>query len=67
MEPIRTIIRKDPSSGVQNLETASVPPINKRDFESALRQVKASVSNSDLNLYLEWNRNFGSVGNDEIL
>ena len=31
------------------------------DFEKALMQVRASVSPRDLQLYIEWNKQFGSV------
>lgn len=31
------------------------------DFEDALTQVRASVSNKDLELYTEWNASYGSL------
>ena len=37
-------------------------PVLNRDFESALLVVKPSVSERDLDLYMEWNRQFGSGG-----
>ena len=30
------------------------------DFEKAFRQVRASVSSQDLDLYVSWNKQFGS-------
>lgn len=33
------------------------------DFEAAFHQVRASVSDKDLDLYLEWDRMFGSTSN----
>ena len=37
-----------------------VPPIVFRDFDAALHQVRASVSEKDLDLYLQWNKLYGS-------
>ena len=37
-----------------------VRPISSQDFESALSQVRASVSTQDLALYEDWNGRFGS-------
>ena len=34
-------------------------PVNFSDFEAALKVVKASVSEKDLDLYLDWNKQFG--------
>ncbi len=34
----------------------------KADFEDALTQVRASVSTKDLELYLDWNELYGSIG-----
>ncbi len=34
-------------------------PVNIDDFEAAVRAVKPSVSAKDLDLYLDWNRQFG--------
>ncbi|KAG9508726.1 Fidgetin-like protein 1, partial [Fragariocoptes setiger] len=65
MEPIRTLIKLNPG-GVRDLDSAQVPPIQQVDFESALRQVKASVSGTDLSGYEDWNRNYGSVANDIV-
>ena len=31
------------------------------DFDKALMQVRASVSPRDLQLYIDWNKQFGSV------
>lgn len=58
MGPIRSI-------GPENIKTVSldqVRPINLSDFFDALRQVRASVAQDDLNYYLEWNKKFGSFG-----
>lgn len=53
--PIRSI------SDILNISTSDVRPIQRKDFEEALTQVRASVSNQDLDGYLEWNRQFGSL------
>ena len=53
--PIRSI------ADILNISTSDVRPISKDDFEEALMQVRASVSNNDLELYLDWNQKFGSL------
>ncbi|GBO35981.1 Fidgetin-like protein 1 [Araneus ventricosus] len=58
MGPIRCI-------GPENIKTVSldqVRPINLNDFLDALKQVRASVAQDDLDYYLEWNKKFGSFG-----
>jgi len=37
-----------------------VRPISYEDFLDALKQVRASVSQKDLDIYLEWNKQYGS-------
>lgn len=34
-------------------------PVIVSDFDAALNTVKASVSEKDLDLYLDWNKKFG--------
>eukprot|EP01135_Chromosphaera_perkinsii_P008685 Nk52_evm18s1444 gene=Nk52_evmTU18s1444 len=51
--PIRAI------SDIRNIDAASVRPINMSDFHQAIQQVRASVSDKDLKLYIEWNNQFG--------
>lgn len=53
--PIRSI------SDILNISTSDVRPISREDFEEALTQVRASVSDQDLDLYLDWNQKFGSL------
>lgn len=62
MGPVRTLLRQKLVGGVQALESDNLPPITKRDFETASRQAKATVSQTDLGMYEKWNRDFGSVG-----
>ena len=56
MGPIRTI------SDISSVTAADVRPIQIADFEYACTQVRASVSTKDLDAYVEWNRQFGSLG-----
>ena len=42
--------------------TIQVRPIEAVDFVPALRQVKASVSQDDLETYLKWNQQYGATG-----
>ncbi|OIR56989.1 MAG: fidgetin-like protein 1 [Amphiamblys sp. WSBS2006] len=53
--PIRAI------DDIMSITSDSVRPVMLEDFRSALTQVRASVSNKDLDFYLEWNRNYGSA------
>lgn len=53
--PIRSI------SDILNISNSDVRPISRKDFEEALTQVRASVSNQDLDFYLDWNQKFGSL------
>ena len=39
-----------------------VRPICFRDFDAAFKQVRASVSEKDLELYIDWNKQYGSWG-----
>lgn len=56
VSPMRSI------TDILNIDQNDVPPIMLIDFEKALSQVRASVSPSDLAFYLDWNRQFGSIG-----
>lgn len=46
---------------ILSVAVSAIRPINRGDFEAALRQVRASVSPADLDLYREWNDRFGSL------
>jgi len=37
-----------------------VRPISYEDFINALKQVRASVSEKDLDVYMDWNKQYGS-------
>ena len=45
---------------ISNVSADHVRPIMLLDFRSALKQVRASVSEKDLSGYLAWNEQFGS-------
>ncbi|CAG8541954.1 17884_t:CDS:10 [Dentiscutata erythropus] len=53
--PIRVI------EDIRNISADDVRPINYQDFLNALTQVRASVSDRDLELYQTWNQNYGSL------
>ena len=57
MGPIRDV----PAEQVLSMDAASVRPIQLKDFEQALRVIKASVSLASLQDILAWNETFGSV------
>ncbi|XP_077992201.1 fidgetin-like protein 1 [Glandiceps talaboti] len=54
--PIRCIQVAD----IQHISADQVRPILYQDFEEALRNVRPSVSQKDLDVYLEWNQQYGS-------
>ncbi|XP_020282881.1 fidgetin-like protein 1 [Pseudomyrmex gracilis] len=56
MEPIRSI----PFSQLENIQMDDVRHITSQDFENALKNVRPSVSQSDLKIYIEWDRTYGS-------
>jgi len=56
MGPIRSI----DLSLIESMEAEEVRPIMKQDLEAALKQVKASVSDQDLQMYEDWNDKYGA-------
>ncbi|EDV20775.1 uncharacterized protein TRIADDRAFT_31346, partial [Trichoplax adhaerens] len=54
--PIRSIDYSD----IQNISADQVRPIVFTDFDAAFLQVRPSVSEKDLDLYVQWNRQYGS-------
>ncbi|XP_022080671.1 fidgetin-like protein 1 isoform X2 [Acanthaster planci] len=54
--PIRCIRGTD----IQYISADQVRPILYQDFQGALRHMRPSVSKSDLKVYLEWNKTFGT-------
>lgn len=53
-------LRKINFSDIEHIREDEVKPIDIQDFLDALNQVKASVSEKDMQTYLEWNEKFGS-------
>jgi SpoVK/Ycf46/Vps4 family AAA+-type ATPase len=58
MGPIRSL----DYSQMEAIRPEDVRSINFDDFQMALKQVKASVSNKDLQMYHDWNSQYGSTG-----
>ncbi|ELT99931.1 hypothetical protein CAPTEDRAFT_159570 [Capitella teleta] len=56
--PIRSLAFED----IESLAADQVRAITLQDFEDAIRQVRASVSQKDLDSYLDWNKQYGSFG-----
>ncbi|PVV01085.1 hypothetical protein BB560_004512 [Smittium megazygosporum] len=54
--PIRSI------SDIASVNLEDVEPIGHKHFISALKQIRASVSQSDLQLYIDWDVRYGSMG-----
>ncbi|CAH1793891.1 unnamed protein product [Owenia fusiformis] len=56
--PIRSISMEN----IEHITTDQVRPISYKDFQDALNHVKASVSQQDLDSYIDWNNLYGSGG-----
>jgi len=54
--PVRDIAFED----IEAVSIDQVRAINEGDLLTALKQVRASVASTDLNLYMDWNAKFGS-------
>ena len=54
-------IREIPPDHISNISVESVRAMTMQDFEYALMQVRASVSERDLDMYKDWNQQFGSL------
>lgn len=55
MMPLRDVIN------LETVELSDIRPITLDDFREAMSQVRASVSEKDLEGYLEWNDKFGTL------
>ena len=53
-------IRSFPAEQIMQIREEDVRPIQHSDLVAALNQVKASVSQQDLELYLDWDKKFGA-------
>jgi SpoVK/Ycf46/Vps4 family AAA+-type ATPase len=59
MGPLREALMQGRDIG--NISKDEMRPISVQDFMNALQQVRPSVSDSELGLYQDWNRQFGSL------
>lgn len=50
---------RDAATSIEHISLDEVRPVTLSDFELALQIIKPSVSNKDLELYIQWNRQFG--------
>uniref|UniRef100_A0A0E0BS62 AAA+ ATPase domain-containing protein n=1 Tax=Oryza glumipatula TaxID=40148 RepID=A0A0E0BS62_9ORYZ len=61
MGPLREALQQ--GVGITKLNKEDMRPVILKDFETALQEVRPSVSSSELGTYEEWNRQFGSLAN----
>lgn len=64
MGPIRSI----PFSQLENIQTEEIRSVTLDDFKEALQNVRPSVSQLDLAVYVDWDRTYGSgfLQNDKV-
>ena len=55
------------ASGGVGLDASSVRPVSRKDYDDALCQVRASVSQADLKAFDDWNKQYGSFANHASL
>jgi len=55
-------IRDMHTSVLRTISPDDIPPISYHHFLLGLKQARASVSETDLKIYREWNRKYGSFG-----
>jgi len=60
MGPIRESV-----SSISRIDEADLPPISFKHFASALRSIRPSVAQKDLDLYVKWNNEFGTFARAE--
>jgi SpoVK/Ycf46/Vps4 family AAA+-type ATPase len=53
---------RDPGCDIRCMVSDAVRPIQMRDFDLALCQVRASVDSDQLGQLVEWDKQFGSFG-----
>jgi fidgetin-like protein 1 len=56
MGPLRSL-----GSRALQVDASDVPPIAYRHFRQSLRAMNPSVSQADLNVYIEWTKTYGSL------
>uniref|UniRef100_A0A9I9CTV8 AAA+ ATPase domain-containing protein n=1 Tax=Cucumis melo TaxID=3656 RepID=A0A9I9CTV8_CUCME len=59
MGPLREALQQ--GTDITLLKKEDMRPVNLKDFESAMQEVRPSVSLSELGTYDEWNKQFGSL------
>lgn len=59
MGPLREALRQGVE--ITKLNKEDMRPVTLQDFESALQEVRASVSLNELGIYEDWNKQFGSL------
>ncbi|KAI4348308.1 hypothetical protein L6164_009043 [Bauhinia variegata] len=59
MGPLREALRQ--GIEITKLKKEDMRPVNLQDFETALQEVRPSVSSNELGTYDEWNKQFGSL------
>ncbi|XP_050938529.1 ATPase family AAA domain-containing protein FIGL1 isoform X4 [Cucumis melo] len=59
MGPLREALQQ--GTDITLLKKEDMRPVNLKDFESAMQEVRPSVSLSELGTYNEWNKQFGSL------
>ncbi|KAK6624231.1 hypothetical protein RUM44_011090 [Polyplax serrata] len=60
--PIRSIA----PSMIQSINPSDVRPLNSSDFKSALCRIKSSVSESDLDVYVTWDKQYGCGSTSQV-
>lgn len=55
MAPLRGISMMD----LKNVEATAIRAVNTNDFQVALKRVKATVDQTELEAYLQWDKAFG--------
>lgn len=60
MGPIRESVRN-----ISRIDESELPPISFAHFGSALRSIRPSVAQKDLDLYVQWNAEFGTFSREE--
>lgn len=59
---MRRVIRGKSAEEIKNLPKHELElPLTKEDFEMAITKIQSSVAQSDLKLYEDWMKEFGSA------
>lgn len=60
MGPIRDMISENAGLDADLWDQSKIRPVDLRDFEMAIKNVKSSVGAQEIVRYKEWNKTFGS-------